>query len=97
VRLLGPVTCLSAAFGTLLHHSIAPAPAHVLGDKQATTVTLHHCCISYPHPAVCCSPAELIEQARRRMQATSATREASVVLESLLGEGTFGKVYSGMP
>jgi hypothetical protein len=40
-------------------------------------------------------PADLIEQARRRMQETSATRESGIVLESLLGEGTFGKVYSG--
>jgi hypothetical protein len=45
---------------------------------------------------VCDATAELIEQARRRMQETSYTREASIVLESLLGEGTFGKVYSGV-
>lgn len=44
--------------------------------------------------AACC-PAELIEQARRRMQETPSVRESSIMLESLLGEGTFGKVYSG--
>lgn len=31
------------------------------------------------------------------MQETSSMKEASIVLESLLGEGTFGKVYSGKP
>lgn len=40
--------------------------------------------------------AELIEEARRRMQCTgSMRRETSIVLEGLLGEGTFGKVYRG--
>ena len=29
------------------------------------------------------------------MQETPSVRESSIMLESLLGEGTFGKVYSG--
>lgn len=40
--------------------------------------------------------AELIEEARRRMQVTAGgRRDTAIVLEGLLGEGTFGKVYKG--
>ncbi|WIA08255.1 hypothetical protein OEZ85_007699 [Tetradesmus obliquus] len=39
---------------------------------------------------------ELIEEARRRMQVTvGGRRDTAIVLEGLLGEGTFGKVYKG--
>eukprot|EP00879_Flechtneria_rotunda_P008456 GHRR01008858.1.p1 GENE.GHRR01008858.1~~GHRR01008858.1.p1 ORF type:complete len:979 (+),score=314.62 GHRR01008858.1:172-3108(+) len=38
----------------------------------------------------------LIEAARRKMQGTpSARRDAEIVLDGLLGEGTFGKVFRG--
>jgi len=45
-------------------------------------------------PSFC---AELIEEVRRRMQlAATGKRDTGIILEGLLGEGTFGKVYKGM-
>eukprot|EP00775_Hariotina_reticulata_P011706 gene11706-11851_t len=39
---------------------------------------------------------ELIEEVRRRMQlAATGKRDTGIILEGLLGEGTFGKVYKG--
>jgi hypothetical protein len=40
--------------------------------------------------------AELIEATRQRMRQISELPEGTLVLQGLLGEGTFGKVYSGM-
>lgn len=45
---------------------------------------------------VCPGCAELIEATRLRMRATSGLGEGALVLQSLLGEGTFGKVYTGL-
>jgi hypothetical protein len=41
------------------------------------------------------SCADLIEAKRQRMRQVSELPEGTLVLQGLLGEGTFGKVYSG--
>jgi hypothetical protein len=64
-------------------------------NPRAALLMLHTgmlCALSCPAVLAC---AEIIEATRQRMRQVSELPEGALVLQGLLGEGTFGKVHSG--